>query len=79
MTDLDHKIKDIIASSFHVDVTEITDATTSEDVEGWDSLAHGTLILRIQRILNIRFDPRAANAVKNVGELIALAGKARRG
>jgi len=79
MNELDRKIKEIIANSFQVDVAAITDATTSEDVEGWDSLAHGTLILRIQRILAVRLEPRAANAVKNVGELVALVGKARRG
>jgi acyl carrier protein len=77
MTDVGDKVKEIIAQSFHVPTGSITDATRAEDVEGWDSLAHGTLILRLQRVLKIRLDVGAANAAQDVGALIALVRKAK--
>lgn len=47
-------------------------ATTADDVDGWDSLAHGVLLMRIERAFAIRLDVEAALAAENVGDLAAL-------
>ena len=47
-------------------------ATTAEDIDGWDSLAHGVLLMRIERAFGIRLDVAATLAAENVGELAAL-------
>jgi len=78
MNDIGEKVREIIAASFHVPASTISDATRAADVEGWDSLAHATLILRMQRILKIRLDPGEANSAQDVAGLIVLVRKALR-
>ena len=70
--DVAAKVRETVASSFGVDVASLTDATTARDVEGWDSLAHATLILRLQRIFAVRLDPAQANGAQDLGALIAV-------
>jgi acyl carrier protein len=79
MADIGEKVREIIAGSFRVPAASVTDATRAEDIDGWDSLAHATLILRMQRILKIRLDPGEANSVQDVRGLIALVRKAKGG
>ncbi len=76
MNDVTAKVREIVAQSFDVDADELDDATTARDVEGWDSLAHATLILRLQRIFGIRLDPAAANGAQDLGRLTALVAQA---
>ena len=71
-TDGAAKVREIVAASFGVDPSSLTDTTTARDVEGWDSLAHATLILRLQRIFNIRIDGAKANGAQDLGRLIAV-------
>jgi acyl carrier protein len=66
------KVRQIVATSFDVDKATLSDRTTARDVEGWDSLAHATLILRLQRVFGIRLDPAKANSAQDLGRLIAL-------
>jgi acyl carrier protein len=77
MTDVGETVRDIISQSFQVPKASIMDATRAEDVDGWDSLAHATLILRLQRVFKVRLDPAAANAAQDVGALIGLCRKAK--
>ena len=48
-------IAQIIARLFRVPAKRITRATVAADVSGWDSLAHSTLILEIEKTLGITF------------------------
>lgn len=73
--DVAAKVRETVAASFGVDATSLTDATTARDVEGWDSLAHATLILRLQRVFAIRLDPAQANGAQDLGALIAVVGR----
>ena len=48
----------------------LTDDTTADDVEEWDSLSHVQLISAIEKKFNIRFTSKEILGWKNVGELI---------
>ena len=72
MADTAEKVRQIVATSFGVDAGDLSDATTARDVDGWDSLAHATLILRLQRIFKIRLDPAKANGAQDLGGLTSL-------
>ena len=72
MVDVSAKVREVVASSFGVGAAELSDATKARDVEGWDSLAHATLILRLQRIFKVRLDPAKANSAQDLGALTAL-------
>lgn len=76
MNDVTAKVREIVAQSFDVDADELDDSTTARDVDGWDSLAHATLILRLQRVFGIRLDPAAANGAQDLGRLTALVAQA---
>jgi acyl carrier protein len=70
--DVVEKVRRVVAESFSVDPAGISEATVADDIEGWDSLAHARLILRLQRVLNITLDPAAANAAQGVAALVVL-------
>lgn len=64
------KLTDIFREVFDDDSIEITDTLTADDVEGWDSLMHITLIGAIESEFQIKFSMRDILSMKNVGALI---------
>ena len=48
----------------------LTDSTTAEDIEDWDSLSHITLLSEIERAFGIRFGMNEVMNMKNVGEML---------
>jgi len=71
MTDeLAKQVRTIIAETFNVDEGEITNETTADDVDGWDSLAHTILMVRLQRNLNLTIPETLAANSETVGALI---------
>lgn len=71
MTDeLAKQVRKIIAETFNVDEGQITNETTADDVDGWDSLAHTILMVRLQRNLNLTIPETLAANSETVGALI---------
>jgi acyl carrier protein len=62
----------VFRDTFDDDTIEISNATTASDVEEWDSLAHITLILGVEREFKIKFKAAEVGSFANVGEMIAL-------
>lgn len=48
----------------------ISESTTANDVERWDSLSHMTLISAIEEEFKIKFKLKDLVAMKNVGDLV---------
>jgi acyl carrier protein len=70
--DLLQEIQDIMRDVFDVDDLVISESTTADDVEEWDSLSHIRLIVAIERKFGFKFKNSEIETLKNVGDLIRL-------
>jgi len=48
----------------------VTDETTSDDIEDWDSLEHINLVSAVEQEFNIKFTMGQVVTMKNVGEMV---------
>jgi acyl carrier protein len=62
-------VRRVIADTFSVPVDAISRSTVAEDVDGWDSLKHTILMVRIQNALKIRIPESVASEAASVGDL----------
>ena len=63
------KLNGIFQEEFDDDAIRLTDATTADDIEDWDSLAHIDLIVAIENAFNMKFKMSEVTGMKNVGEM----------
>jgi acyl carrier protein len=62
----------VIAEYFHVDPASIHPETTAMDVNGWDSMSHILLLIRVEEVFGIKLEEDSAFAAANVAELARL-------
>ena len=70
MMDVRDKLNGIFQEVFKDDAIQIMPEMTANDVEGWDSFSHITLIAAIEIRFNIKFGLKEILALKNVGDLM---------
>lgn len=69
--DITVKVFQAVAKTFRISVDEIDVSTTADDIDGWDSLAHATLLIRLEKAFNVEIGPEGG-AAQDLGALIDL-------
>lgn len=64
------KVNDIFHDVFDDDSIVVSEETTADDVEDWDSLMHITLISEVESAFGFKFQMKDVVGMKNVGEMI---------
>lgn len=64
------KLTEIFIDVLDLDECELTDETSANDIEEWDSLSHIQLIVAIENEFKIKFTSLEIMKWANVGELI---------
>lgn len=54
---------------FDDDTIIISDSTTADDIDDWDSLEHINLVAAVESEFGIRFSMKQVSSMKNVGEM----------
>ena len=67
--DVTTRIARVLASAFEVAPRDITDATSPDTVEGWDSLTHIHLIAALEAEFGVSFSTDQALAMTSVGAI----------
>jgi acyl carrier protein len=65
-------VEGIFRDLFRDNSLVIHTATSAKDIEGWDSLAHITLIVAIEKKFGIKFKLAELHELRNVGDILAL-------
>lgn len=68
--DVYEKLNTIFREVFDDEEIKLSDSTTSNDIEDWDSLEHINLMVAIEKCFNIKFSMGEVNNFKNVGEMV---------
>ncbi len=64
------QLNEIFIEVFDDDSIILTDETTSDDIEYWDSLEQINIILSCEKKWNLKFDVNEVKKMKNVGEMV---------
>ncbi len=66
------KLTELFRNIFDDEEIVITRASTAEDVDGWDSVNHITLVVAVEQAFGIKFRTAEIESLGNVGDLAAL-------
>lgn len=71
MTDADTlaRVAEILRRTFRDHDATVSAATAVDDVQGWDLLTHGLILMEIERAFRIRFTPAELVVVESMDEL----------
>ncbi len=64
------KLNEIFEDVFDDEDIVVSDNTTADDIEDWDSLEHINLVVEIENQFGIKFNMGEVNSFKNVGEMV---------
>jgi len=64
------QLNEIFIDVLDLDEVELTDKTSANDIEEWDSLSHIQLIVAIEKSFGIKFTSLEIMKWRNVGELV---------
>lgn len=64
------KLNEVFRDVFDDEDITVTDTTTADDIEDWDSLEHINLIAAVEQEFGMKFNMGQVVSMKNVGEMV---------
>ena len=64
------RLNKVFQTVFDDETITVTEFTTSDYIDGWDSLEHINLIVAIEQEFGIKFNMGEVTTMKNVGEMV---------
>jgi acyl carrier protein len=78
MSELQAELQEVFRRVFDDDELTVSRATSADDIDGWDSMAHINLIIAIEKRFNVKFTAgeiaalaRRGQSVGNMMEILA--------
>ena len=68
--DIMAQVQEVFRDELELDDLELTDETTADDVEEWDSLSHVQLVVALEKAFGIKFTSREILSWDNIGDLV---------
>ena len=68
-------LNEVFRDVFDDEEITVTDATTADDIEEWDSLEHINLLAAVEQAFGIKFNMGEVVSMKNVGEMADIVQK----
>lgn len=62
----------IFRDVFDLSTVTLTAETTADDIPGWDSVSHVTLVVETERVFGLKFRTTEIEDLKNVGDLVRI-------
>ncbi len=69
------KIEEALTTTLEHNNFELTEKTTAEDVDGWESVTHMMIISELENTLSIKFKLMDLMNMNNVGDLMRIIEK----
>ena len=63
------KLNEVFRDVFDDESITVTDTTTADDIEDWDSLEHINLLAAVEQEFSMKFNMGQVVSMKNVGEM----------
>lgn len=63
-------LDEVFQDLFDDDSIRVSETTTANDIEDWDSLEHINLVVSIEKRFGIKFTMGEVTGMKNVGEMV---------
>jgi len=73
--DIYRKLDEVFQDVFDDESIHVSDETTANDIEDWDSLEHINLMVAVENAFGIKFNMGQIGSLKNVGEMVDLIEK----
>lgn len=66
------QLNEVFRDVFDDESITVTDETTADDIEDWDSLEHINLLAAVEQQFGVKFNMGQIVTLKNVGEMVNL-------
>lgn len=77
--EINSKLTSLFRSVFNNEQLAITRELTANDVEGWDSITHLSLITEVEKVFSIEINGFDVMGLHNVGDLVDLVDRKLKG